>query len=386
MGVKIIYGPPCSGKSTYVSENLADDDIRFDYDSIMQSISNKKSHEYSDLHLPYVIKYRGLIIEQANKDEGMNNVYIIATRLTDKLNEELTGMDVEYKLIETTKEECYEFLETDSSRVDKEFWKQKIDDWFAWHDEYLGEGGELVKKAKKPENSSKLMTVKNLTAKSADLYIYGEIVDNSDFKWDEAEVMPSDVLATLNAVEGSEELNIYINSPGGGIFAGQAIYNILKRNKAKKIVHVDGVAASMASVIAMAGDVINIPSNAFLMVHNPWAVAMGNANDFRKMAEDLDVISVSLLAVYMENTKEGVTEETIKDLLDAETWMNGEEAAKYFNVEVIEAKNVAACDSAYLQKYSKTPDKLKEKPVPATVTVDEQEKIKLQNELDLLNL
>ena len=238
----------------------------------------------------------------------------------------------------------------------------------------------------KPKDINQLMTVKNLTKTSGDLYIYGEIIDNTDWKWDEADVMPSDVLAALNQVEGLEELNIYINSPGGSVFAGQAIYNILKRNKAKKIVHVDGVAASMASVIAMAGDVINIPSNAFLMVHNPWAVAMGNANDFRKMAEDLDVISVSLLAVYMENTKEGVTEETIKGLLDAETWLNGEEAAKYFNVEVIEAKNIAACDSAYLQKYSKTPDKLKEKPVPVVSTVDDQEKIKLQNELDLLNL
>lgn len=237
----------------------------------------------------------------------------------------------------------------------------------------------------KPKGTNKLMTVKNLTSKSADLYIYGEIVDNTDWKWDESDVMPSDVLAVLNQVEGLDELNIYVNSPGGSVFAGLAIYNILKRNKAKKIVHVDGVAASMASVIALAGDVINIPSNAFLMIHNPWTFAMGNANDFRKLADDLDVIASGALAVYMENVKEGVTEETIKGLLDAETWLNGEEAAKYFNVEVIEAKNVAACDSAYLQKYSKTPEKLKEKPSPSS-TVDEKEKIKLQNELDLLNL
>jgi len=238
----------------------------------------------------------------------------------------------------------------------------------------------------KPKGNNQLITVKNLTAQSADLYIYGEIIDNTDWKWDEADVMPSDVLATLKQVEGLDELNIYINSPGGSVFAGLAIYNMLKRNKAKKIVHVDGVAASMASVIAMVGDVINIPSNAFLMIHNPWTFAMGNSKDFRKLADDLDVIASGAMNVYKENMAEGVTEETIKDLLDAETWLNGEEAAKYFNVEVIEAKNVAACDSAYLQKYSKTPDKLKENPAPAALTVDDQEKIKLQNELDLLNL
>ena len=238
----------------------------------------------------------------------------------------------------------------------------------------------------KPKGNNQLITVKNLTAQSADLYIYGEIIDNTDWKWDEADVMPSDVLATLKQVEGLDELNIYINSPGGSVFAGLAIYNMLKRNKAKKIVHVDGVAASMASVIAMVGDVINIPSNAFLMIHNPWTFAMGNANDFRKLADDLDVIGTGAMNVYKENMAEGVTEETIKELLDAETWLNGEEAAKYFNVEVIEAKNVAACDGSYLQKYSKTPDKLKEKSAPSSSTVDEEEKIKLQNELDLLNL
>jgi len=161
---------------------------------------------------------------------------------------------------------------------------------------------------------------------------------------------------------------------------------MLKRNKAKKIVHVDGVAASMASVIAMVGDVINIPSNAFLMIHNPWTFAMGNSNDFRKLADDLDVIATGAMNVYKENMVEGVTEETIKGLLDAETWLNGDDVAKYFNVEVIEAKNIAACDSAYLQKYSKTPDKLKGKTAPTSSTVDDQEKIKLQNELDLLNL
>jgi len=200
MNVKVVYGPPCSGKSTYVSENLADDDIRFDYDSIIQAISNKKSHEYNDLHLPYVIKYRGLIIEQASKDADMNNIYIIATKLTDKLEKELSGVGAEYKLIETTQEECYEFLESDSSRADKDFWKQKIDDWFDWHDDYLAKGGELVNKTKKQKVTNQLMAVKNLTKTSGDLYIYGEIVDNSDFKWDEAEVMPSDVLAALNQV------------------------------------------------------------------------------------------------------------------------------------------------------------------------------------------
>jgi len=244
--------------------------------------------------------------------------------------------------------------------------------------------------AAKPKQKNKLMTVKNLTETSADLYIYGEIVDNSDFKWDEADVMPDDVLQALNQVEGLNNLNIYINSPGGSVFAGIAIYNMLKRNKAKKTVFIDGVAASIASAIAMVGDTISIPTNAFFMIHNPWTLAMGDANDFRKLADDLDTIGSGILNIYMENTKEGIEGTTIQGLLDAETWLTGTEAAKYFNVEVIESKKIAACASEFLSKYDKTPQELVarvDSPKWADSKIEpQQENLKLQNELDLLNL
>ena|SRR5690625_4064305 len=89
--IKVIYGPPCSGKSTYVNERMTDNDIRFDYDLIMQAISNRKSHEYSDLHLPYVVEYRNLIIDKVSKRKDLETTYIIATKITDKLTKELQG-------------------------------------------------------------------------------------------------------------------------------------------------------------------------------------------------------------------------------------------------------------------------------------------------------
>lgn len=240
------------------------------------------------------------------------------------------------------------------------------------------------------KKQSNLMTVKNLTDKSADLYIYGEIVDNTDFKWDEADVMPDDVLSALKQVEGLDNLNIYINSPGGSVFAGLAIYNMLSRNKAKKTVYVDGVAASMASVIAMVGDTVNMPSNSFLMIHNALTIAIGNANDFRKLADDLDTITSGAMKVYMDNVRDGVEESTIKQMLDDETWLTGEEASKYFNVEVIESKNISACAGDVLTKYSKTPQKLlsrdKQNEPPQHNTDEEFDSIKFQNELDLLEL
>lgn len=237
----------------------------------------------------------------------------------------------------------------------------------------------------KPKSNSQLMTVKNLTDKSADLYIYGEIVDNTDWKWDESDVMPEDVKTALEKVDGLETLNIYINSPGGSVFAGLAIYNMLKRNKAYKKAYIDGVGASMASVIPFAADEVFIPSNAFLMIHKPLTFAYGNATDFKKLAEDLDVIESGLVDIYKDNLQKGVDIETIKQMMGDETWMNGEEAAKYFNVKVIESKNIAACSSDMFNKYEKTPQVLVAKSHEEPNQM-KNELLKIQNELDLLNL
>ena len=239
------------------------------------------------------------------------------------------------------------------------------------------------------------MTVKNLTNESADLYIYGEIVDNSDFKWDEYDVMPDDVKNALEKIDGLETLNIYINSPGGSVFAGLAIYNMLKRNKAKKIVHIDGVAASMASVIALVGDEVYMPSNAFMMIHKPLTIAVGNANDFRKIAKDLDTIESGLMEAYEENLRESINIQDIEQMVNDETWLTAEEATKYFNIEITESVDVSATAKHMLENFKNVPESLlgekeemksKKQSEPQNKTDEKLEKIKLQNELDLLSI
>ena len=230
-----------------------------------------------------------------------------------------------------------------------------------------------------------VFTIKNQTDSSADLFIYGDIINNTGWKWDDSDVMPDDVKNMLGQLDDKSNLNIYVNSGGGSVFAGLAIYNMLKRNKAQKTVYVDGVAASIASVIALAGDRVVIPSNAFLMIHKPWTISVGNANDFRKMAEDLDNIESGIMNVYKENLKEGIEMEEIQQLVDAETWLSGEEAEKYFDIEVVEAKEVAACTSNYFEKYQKTPEKLGVKS-QQSVQKDDVEQLKIQNAIDLLEL
>lgn len=238
------------------------------------------------------------------------------------------------------------------------------------------------------------MTVKNLTDNTADLYIYGEIVDNTDFKWDEADVMPDDVKNALERVAGLDTLNIYINSPGGSVFSGLAIYNMLKRNKAKKVVHIDGVAASMASVIALVGDEVYMPANAFMMIHKPLTIAIGNATDFREIADNLDTIESGLMQAYEENLREGVDIEDVKQMVHDETWLTADEATKYFNIEITKAEEVTASARHVLENFKNVPKTLlKEEQEPKSKKKvnpqnkdDELEKIKIQNELDLLNI
>lgn len=122
----------------------------------------------------------------------------------------------------------------------------------------------------------------------------------------------------------TDEVDVEINSPGGDVFAGLAIYNGLRASGKKINVKVLGLAASAASLVAMAGDTIEMPENAFMMIHNPWGFAMGGADEMRNTADVLDKIGTGLVSTYAKRT--GKTAQEITALLDAETWMTAQEA------------------------------------------------------------
>lgn len=168
--------------------------------------------------------------------------------------------------------------------------------------------------------------------------LYGDISSSS---WWGDEITPKQFKEDLDALGEIDTLNIFVNSSGGDVFAGQAIRSMLKRHKAKKIGYVDGLAASIASVILTACDTVIMPINAMQMVHRAWTFALGNANDMRKMADDLDKIDESIIAAYQEKT--GLDKDKVIELMDAETWLTAEEALEYgFADEIEETKNVAA--------------------------------------------
>ena len=189
------------------------------------------------------------------------------------------------------------------------------------------------------------MTIKNQTDSSADLFFYGDIVSETwQREWYEDDMAPGDVKKFLDQLDGTENINIHINSGGGSVFGGIAIYNMLRRNNAHKTVYVDGLAASIASVIMMAGDEIVMPKNATVMIHKPSAsyfFTTKNADDLRKDAESLDTCQEAIMQTYM--TKAKVDKEEIEQKVNDETWLTGEEAAELFDIKVEEANDAVAC-------------------------------------------
>lgn len=131
----------------------------------------------------------------------------------------------------------------------------------------------------------------------------------------------------LAALGRITHIELHIHSPGGDVFEGIAIYNLLKNHPARITVIVDGIAASMASFIAMVGDVVRMPENAMMMIHRPWGIQGGDAAEMRRYADLLDKVEETLIPGYASKT--GKTPEELAAMLEAETWMNGAECLKH---------------------------------------------------------
>lgn len=206
-----------------------------------------------------------------------------------------------------------------------------------------------------PKPKNKFWNFKAIDKTTAELTLYGEI---SNETWWGDEVTPKQFKEELDALGEIESLNVFINSPGGDVFAGQAIYSMLKRHSATVNVYVDGLAASIASLVAMAGDKVIMPKNAMMMIHSPWTLAIGNAQEFRKIADDMDKIRDSMVVAY--ESRSALTTEEILDMMDAEKWLSADDCLEYgLADEIEEANQVVAClDKEVLGRYKNTPEGL----------------------------
>jgi len=198
----------------------------------------------------------------------------------------------------------------------------------------------------------KFKIVRNAAKKSAEMYIYDDIGDSwfggltaKQFK---------DELKDLGDVE---KIALHINSYGGNVFDGVAIYNLLVNHKATVEVLIDGIAASIASVIAMAGNTIKMAENGMLMIHEAWGMAVGNADEMRRTADSLEKINETIRVTYAKRT--GIDDGDLVDMMAAETWMTAQKAKeKGFIDDMQPALEMAAHYDAGKYRFKNVPDDL----------------------------
>ncbi len=186
----------------------------------------------------------------------------------------------------------------------------------------------------------------NTSKDEAELTIYGYIAMEESWYFDT--VSSKKFARDLKNLGNVKKITVKINSGGGDVFAAHAIHSLLKENSAKVTTIVEGLAASAASVILMAGDEIIVPATGFVMIHNPSTIAVGEAKDFIKMAETLNVIKNGIVNAYVDKT--GKSKDEISDLMDKETWMTGEDAVKEGFADKLEKDNTAFSNVVFNNK------------------------------------
>ncbi|MFD3249835.1 ClpP-like prohead protease/major capsid protein fusion protein [Rahnella aquatilis] len=187
--------------------------------------------------------------------------------------------------------------------------------------------------------------------KTADIYIYDEIG-----YWG---VTARQFASSMKALGDLDHINLHIHSPGGDVFDGIAIYNLLNSHTASKTVYIDGLAASMASVIAMVGNPIIMPENAMMMIHKPWGITGGDANDMRDYADLLDKVEAVLIPSYAKKT--GKTHDELALMLGEETWMTAQECLEHGFADQISTavQAMARINSKRIEEFDAMPNALK---------------------------
>jgi ATP-dependent Clp protease protease subunit len=203
------------------------------------------------------------------------------------------------------------------------------------------------------------------TKNTAEIYIYDQVV-TAGWEWgaEQSAVTFQEDLARLG--DEVETIHLHINSPGGAVFEGITIANLLKAHDAKVIAYIDGLAASIASVIAVCADEVIMGEGTFFMIHHPWLFTWGDANALRKDADMLDKVSSQMQALYLAKTGEKCSSERLVEMLDEETWLTATEALELGFVDsIVETSQVAASvnDIAFA-RFKNIPEALKQSGEP----------------------
>ncbi len=172
--------------------------------------------------------------------------------------------------------------------------------------------------------TEKWYDIQNKAGTTADVYIFDEIGTYG--------VTAQEFITDIKDLKDTP-INLRINSLGGDVFDGMAMYNVIKRREAKTTVYIEGIAASIATIIALGADEVVMAENSLFMIHNAWGGSMGEAKDMRKTADTLDKITGELTDIYRKKT--GLSYDSLVDMMDEETWLNANEAFSYGFIDTI---------------------------------------------------
>ena len=209
--------------------------------------------------------------------------------------------------------------------------------------------------------------------------IFGAVVDTDDMRYTIEDVTPAQFRSFIGKLEKGEDLELQINSPGGSVYGGIAIANMIRqlsREGHKVVAKVEGLAASIASVIACACDSVVMGESSLMMIHNCWSVVQGDSNTLRKEAETMDMINEAIISFYL--SKFDQSREALKELMNQETWFSGKEAQTFnFKCEVIPDASgfkIAAMVKGFdLAKFNHAPEALRETTMEDNKEVEEKQ-------------
>lgn len=200
-------------------------------------------------------------------------------------------------------------------------------------------------------------TFKNLDGSgSVEILIYDQI--GKDW-WTNEGVGAKEFAAQLKEIPKGRAITVCLNSPGGNVHDGMAIYNLLRERKEDVTCRIDGVAASIASVIALAGKELRMPRNALLMIHDPYGICTGDADEMRRMADGLDRHKDAIVAVY--HAKTGKPKSEISEKMSAETWMAGEDAKAFGFADTL-TEDITIQAQFDLSRFRRVPESAQNKP------------------------
>lgn len=204
------------------------------------------------------------------------------------------------------------------------------------------------------------------SAEESTVYIYDVIV-SSDQQAMWGGIAPESFAKTLNELK-TPVINLRINSPGGDVFAGRAMETTIKDHPSKIVAYIDGYAASISSILAIAADEVQISDGSFIMIHHAWSFVGGNKGDLRKMADLLEKIDSTLVDTYVKKT--GATADQVMSWLDAETWFTAKEAVSAGFAGKISEYKPKNLTNWNVSAYGKAP-KIDEKPAGNVVNDEE---------------